>query len=145
MPTQSLMNGYENCMLCGRACGVNRNHGEIGFCNSTNVARISRAALHMWEEPPISGTKGSGTIFFTGCSLSCVFCQNRQISDPKKIVESAYRTVDSTELAEIMLKLQKDGAHNINFVTPTHYAPTVVDSVIIARKIFVIDFVIALA
>ena len=90
---------------------------------------VSRAALHKWEEPIISGTRGSGTIFFSGCSLGCVFCQNRDISRGV-----CGERVDSHSLAKIMLRLQREGAHNVNFVTPTHYIPTVAEAIIGARR-----------
>ena len=122
-------NQYENCLLCGRACGKNRREGELGYCKMSAVPTVARAALHAWEEPCISGTRGSGTVFFTGCSLGCIFCQNRAISGGK-----VGRCVSDEHLAEIMLKLEADGAHNINFVTPTHFAPSVVSSVKLARK-----------
>ena len=122
-------NEYENCLLCGRACGKNRREGELGYCKMSAVPTVARAALHAWEEPCISGTRGSGTVFFTGCSLDCIFCQNREISGGK-----VGRCVSDEHLAEIMLKLEADGAHNINFVTPTHFAPSVVSSVKLARK-----------
>lgn len=89
---------------------------------------IARAALHLWEEPPISGDRGSGTIFFSGCSLSCVYCQNGEISRGR-----VGRSVTHDGLADIMLRLQADGAHNINFVTPTHFIPSVAESVRLAR------------
>lgn len=95
----------------------------------TADAYIARAALHMWEEPIISGNRGSGTIFFSGCSLSCVFCQNREISRGEVGVK-----VDAERLAEIMMRLEADGAHNINFVTPTHFVPTVIDATARARN-----------
>ena len=122
-------NQYENCLLCGRACRKNRREGEFGYCKMGAVPTIARAALHEWEEPCISGTRGSGTVFFSGCSLGCIFCQNRAISGGK-----VGREVSDERLAEIMLKLEADGAHNINFVTPTHFAPSVVSSAKLARK-----------
>lgn len=125
--------GYSECSLCARNCGVNREGGELGFCSMSADAEIARAALHFWEEPPISGECGSGTVFFVGCSLGCVFCQNRDISRAISSTERGKRVTDS-ELADIMLTLQSKGAHNINFVTPTHFAPTVVESVKIARS-----------
>ncbi len=91
---------------------------------------VARAALHFWEEPIISGTRGSGTIFFAGCSLSCVYCQNHKISRG-----GAGKPVTDEQLAEIMLRLQSDGAHNINFVTPTHFAPSVSNAVAIAGSL----------
>ena len=119
---------YDNCRLCGRLCGVNRNAEELGYCAHTSEIRVSRASLHKWEEPIICGAQGSGTIFFSGCSLKCVFCQNKDISR-----SMAGKVVDDTTLADMMMQLQADGACNINFVTPTHYAPSVIESVSIAR------------
>ncbi|MBQ2766784.1 MAG: radical SAM protein [Clostridia bacterium] len=109
------------CTLCPRACGVNRSAGERGFCRAGTTAHIARAGLHFGEEPPISGTRGSGTIFFCGCTLRCPFCQNHRISRDA----DAGQAVDAVELAELMLQLQAQGAHNINLVTATHYLPTV--------------------
>ena len=94
---------------------------------------LGRASLHMWEEPTISGTNGSGTVFFVGCSLDCIFCQNREISSRKPYADIG-KEVSIDELAKIMLRLQSDGAHNINLVTPTHYAPSIVKAVKIARE-----------
>ena len=119
---------YENCRLCARNCGVNRTV-STGFCKATDEMYIARAALHYWEEPPISGTNGSGTLFFSGCSLSCVFCQNREISR-----SLAGGCVSVERLVDIMMNLERVGAHNINFVTPTHYAPTVRLATIGARS-----------
>lgn len=119
---------YSNCELCARKCGVDRTNGKIGFCKSTDIPKITRAALHFWEEPIISGTRGSGTIFFSGCSLGCVYCQNSRISRA-----SVGREVNADDLAAEMLRLESEGAHNINFVTPTHFAPSIVESVKIAR------------
>ena len=123
------MLSYDNCRLCARNCGVNRNL-SYGYCRVNSEIFLSRAALHHWEEPPISGVNGSGTIFFSGCSLSCVFCQNADISRGRsgKIV-----TVD--RLAEIMLELQAKGAHNINLVTPTHYIPSIAEASPRARNL----------
>ena len=90
---------------------------------------LARAALHMWEEPIISGDRGSGTVFFSGCSLGCVFCQNRAISDGE-----VGKALPDSRIADIMLELEAQGAHNINFVTPTHFAPTVISSVRLARE-----------
>ena len=118
---------YENCRLCARNCGVNRTV-STGFCKATDEMYIARAALHYWEEPPISGTNGSGTIFFSGCSLSCVFCQNRDISRGR-----AGKTVKIDRLADIMMNLQSKGAHNVNLVTPTHFVPSIAESIKIAR------------
>ncbi len=120
---------YQNCRLCGRLCSVNRTAGEVGFCKSSATARICRAALHHWEEPIISGSRGSGTVFFSGCSLGCVYCQNRDISR-----SPVGREVTDSALADIMLDLEGQGAHNINFVTPTHFVPTVISAASLARE-----------
>ncbi len=104
------------CRICPRACGVDRTAGEVGVCGVSAEYRIARIAPHLWEEPPISGQKGSGTVFFSGCNLRCVFCQNREISR-----EGVGKTVTEAELTDRILRLQDEGVHNINFVTPTHY------------------------
>lgn len=106
-----------SCALCPRRCGVDRTRGQTGVCGMTDVLRVARISPHMWEEPPISGAKGSGTVFFTGCSLRCIFCQNRVISR-----EGVGRTYTEEELTRAILSLRDTGVHNINFVTPTHYA-----------------------
>ena len=121
------INNYENCRLCARNCGVNRTV-STGFCKATDEMYIARAALHYWEEPPISGTNGSGTLFFSGCSLSCVFCQNREISRGR-----TGKAVEIGRLADIMMELQSKGAHNINLVTPTHFVPSIVESIKLAK------------
>jgi len=121
---------YKKCRLCPRNCGINREAGELGVCEATATVTIASYNLHFGEEPPISGTRGSGTIFFGNCSLRCVFCQNYPISQLHK----ALREVSREELADLMLNLQQRGAHNINLVTPTHYAPSIVESVLTARK-----------
>lgn len=106
-----------NCTLCPRNCEVDRMK-KMGFCHSGPTAVITRAAPHLWEEPPISGTNGSGTVFFAGCNLRCVFCQNVAISrDGTK-----GRAVTAEELRTIFLRLKDEGVHNINLVTPTHFA-----------------------
>ena len=119
---------YKACTLCARSCGVNRTE-KVGACGMSDEVYIARASLHAWEEPIISGDNGSGTVFFSGCSLSCVFCQNKEISRGRVGVP-----VSDEKLAEIMLKLQSDGAHNINFVTPTHFVPSVISAVSLARE-----------
>ena len=122
------MNGYEKCSLCARRCGIDRRN-TVSYCGASIDVSIARAALHFWEEPPISGEMGSGTVFFSGCSLSCIFCQNREISRGR-----AGKSVTVERLAEIMLELQAKGAHNINLVTPTHYIPSVAEAVRIAKQ-----------
>lgn len=107
----------QQCLQCPRACGVDRSAGEYGYCGVPWGFRVARASLHRWEEPSVSGTRGSGTIFFTGCNLRCVFCQNREISR-----EGMGRELDADGLIDVMLRLRDAGAHNINFVTPTPYA-----------------------
>jgi len=106
------------CDLCPHCCGANRIKGEQGRCRSGLQPRIASANLHRGEEPPISGMKGSGTIFFSGCTLTCVFCQNFPISQ-----QNTGETISTSELARRMLQLQKRGAHNLNLVTPTHWLP----------------------
>jgi putative pyruvate formate lyase activating enzyme len=119
----------EKCKLCPRKCGVNRLEGEVGFCKAGLLPMVSSFHVHFGEEPPISGFKGSGTIFFTHCSLRCVFCQNHPISQLGQGKE-----VRSEELAGMMLELERQGCHNINFVTPTHYMPQILEAVSIAKK-----------
>ncbi len=113
----------KSCKLCPRVCGIDRTSGKIGVCGENATVRISRASLHMWEEPCISGEKGSGTVFFTGCPLHCVFCQNRAISGGENGV-----SVTEKELADVFLRLQDMGALNINLVTPTHFVPYIVSA-----------------
>ena len=105
------------CVACPRACGGHRENGGLGVCGCPADFRISRPALHRWEEPPISGTRGSGTVFFAGCSLRCVFCQNRSIS-----LGGQGRPFSSEALIDALFRLKDAGAQNINLVTPTHYA-----------------------
>ena len=111
------MDTTERCYLCPRLCGARRGVGEKGVCGESYDIRVSRIALHPYEEPPISGAHGSGTIFFCGCSLGCVFCQNRRISRG----ESEGVIYTPAELGEAMLELERQGAANINLVTPTHF------------------------
>ncbi len=110
---------YESCSLCPRNCGVNR-HESTGFCGCGDTIKAARAALHHWEEPCISGSRGSGTVFFSGCTLGCCFCQNYTISQ-----ENFGKEITSSELARIFIRLQEEGAHNINLVTATQYLPSV--------------------
>ena len=116
------------CNLCPRECGAGRKDGQTGYCLSDNRIFVARAALHMWEEPCISGEAGSGTVFFSGCNLRCVYCQNYQIAAGKK-----GRQVSVKELAEIFLMLQAQGAANINLVTPDHYIDQIVRAVLEAK------------
>lgn len=115
------MDVLKRCMLCPKNCGVNR-YMTTGVCGATDKLKLAYYSLHQWEEPIISGTNGSGTIFFSHCNLKCIFCQN------KKISTGGYgKEISEERLANIMLELQKKGAHNINLVTPTHYVPQIVD------------------
>jgi len=117
------------CTLCPRCCNVNRNNDELGFCMMMKDLYVARAALHFWEEPIISGDKGSGTVFFTGCNLKCVFCQNYQIS-----TNNFGKKITIERLSEIFLELQEQGAHNINLVTPTPFVPQIIDALKIAKR-----------
>ena len=110
-----------DCVLCPRACHVNRLAGQTGYCGQTAELMAARASLHYWEEPCISGTTGSGTVFFSGCNLRCVFCQNHNIALGK-----AGRVITTEHLVEVFLQLQEQGANNINLVTPTHFLPQIV-------------------
>lgn len=124
-----IMNKYENCLLCPRKCGINRAIGQTGVCGVSAEIRVARAALHYWEEPCISGKKGSGAVFFSGCSLHCVFCQNREISDGK-----AGKVISKERLSDIFIELAGKGANNINLVTPGQYIPDIVWAVNDARS-----------
>lgn len=115
------MNKYENCLLCPRKCGINRRTGQTGVCGVSSEIKVARAALHYWEEPCISGKRGSGAVFFSGCSLHCVFCQNREISDGK-----AGKVISKERLSDIFMELADKGANNINLVTPGQYIPDIV-------------------
>ena len=116
------------CYLCPRLCGADREAGEYGFCGQGAQMRVARADLHMFEEPPISATRGSGTVFFSGCSLRCVFCQNKAISRAKG--NDIGREVSVSELCEIFFSLKEKGAHNINLVTPTHFADKIAEALL---------------
>lgn len=120
---------YRACTLCPRQCGVDRAAGQIGFCGASDRAEINRIGLHFMEEPAISGQNGSGTIFFTHCTLGCIYCQNHIISRHN----SVGKPYTAAALADAYLKLERQGAHNINLVSPTHYLPTVLDSCCLAR------------
>ena len=111
------------CNLCPRECNADRGLGKMGFCKVPNQIKVARAALHFWEEPCISGEEGSGTVFFSGCNLRCVYCQN------KKIAEGVYgREITVDRLAAIFMELQDKGANNINLVTPSHYVPQIIEA-----------------
>ena len=110
----------KNCMLCPRKCGVNR-YKTKGSCGANNKIKLAYYSLHKWEEPVVSGVRGSGTIFFSNCNMKCIYCQNKKIS-----LDGYGKYISNKKLGEIMLKLQNMGAHNINLVTPTHYVPQIV-------------------
>ncbi len=122
MPQDTLTDNFMmDCVLCPRKCHANRTAGQVGYCGQTKEVMAARAALHFWEEPCISGTNGSGTVFFSGCNLRCVFCQNHNIA-----LGEVGHLISIGRLAEIFLELQEKGAHNINLVTPTHFIPQIV-------------------
>lgn len=119
----------EHCALCPRRCGVNRSAGQKGRCRTTDRLMVARAALHQWEEPCISGKEGSGAVFFSGCSLGCIFCQNHEIS---RAIAGQEITVE--RLAEIFLELQAQHANNINLVTACHFVPQVIRALELAKE-----------
>lgn len=114
------MLSYQNCTLCPRRCGVDRTNGQLGFCRQPDRIYAARAAAHYWEEPVISGSFGSGAVFFSGCTLKCLFCQNGVISQ-----ENLGKEISPSHLREIFLRLIEDGVQNINLVTPTHFLPSI--------------------
>lgn len=118
----------KNCKLCPRSCGADRTQTR-GFCGANDRIEAARASLHQWEEPPLSGTNGSGTVFFSHCSLGCVFCQNRQISRRDSIGQA----LSADELADTFLSLEHKGAHNINLVTGAHYVPQIIQALTLAK------------
>ena len=119
---------YEECLLCPRACASDRTSGETGYCGESSLVRAACACLHFGEEPPLTGAGGSGTVFFTGCTLKCGFCQNWQVSRC-----GAGTALSEEELARIFLRLQGEGAENVNIVTGTQFAPSILDSLALAR------------
>lgn len=119
---------YKKCTLCPRECKIDRNV-STGYCGEGASLNVTRAALHPWEEPCISGTEGSGTVFFRGCSLKCIYCQNYSIAH-----NTGGKTLSTEDLANAFLNLQKTGAHNINLVTPTHFVPHIIEGVKSARE-----------
>ncbi|HHW30084.1 MAG TPA: radical SAM protein [Clostridiaceae bacterium] len=129
MNSSILKDILKDCVLCPRECHVDRTSGKRGYCKTTDELVVARAALHMWEEPCISGKEGSGTVFFSGCALGCMYCQNREISKGL-----AGKIITIERLAEIFLELQDKGVNNINLVTPSHYVPHIIDALDISRK-----------
>ena len=127
--SDSFSSYYTSCRLCPRRCGANRLAGQLGRCHVPADLYLARAALHFWEEPCISGDCGSGTVFFSGCNLGCVFCQNHSIAKA-----DIGKKVSIARIAEIFLELQQKGAANINLVTPTHYVPSIAEALRMAKK-----------
>ncbi len=125
-----LQEQLSSCRLCPRSCGVDRLAGRKGWCGAGALARVARVALHHWEEPVISGTRGSGTVFFSRCNLRCLFCQNHEIS-----WGGVGRDLSEAELARAFLDLQDQGAHNINLVSPTPYIPQIAAALRLARRV----------
>lgn len=125
--TEKLFCGLQSCGICPRSCKVNRLEGEIGFCKTAKLPKVYSFMCHHGEEPPVSGARGSGTIFFSHCNMGCVYCQNYEFSQLGK-----GREYEFTELAKIMLTLQESGCHNINLVTPTHVLPQILKALEIA-------------
>ncbi|MDD5552776.1 MAG: radical SAM protein [Candidatus Omnitrophica bacterium] len=125
--SETVFNLLRSCALCPRKCGVNRLNNERGFCRAGVKARVCSYMPHHGEEPPISGTRGSGTIFFSGCNMACVYCQNYEFSQ-----KDEGREFETRELSEAMLNLQSQGCHNINLVTPTHFMPQILKSLELA-------------
>lgn len=123
------LSAYEDCVLCPRGCHAGRASGATGYCGMGAEPVIARAALHEWEEPCISGKNGSGTVFFSGCSLQCRFCQNRDIS-----IHGFGRSVSIERIRDIFLELQENGAHNINLVTAQHFTPHVIHALSLAKN-----------
>ena len=119
---------YNSCELCPRKCHINRNTTK-GICSNTSTLKVARSALYYFEEPSISGTNGSGTIFFSGCNLKCCYCQNKEISNNNFGIN-----ISVERLSELMLELQKKKANNINLVTPTHFVPSIIEAIKLARK-----------
>lgn len=117
------------CNLCPRKCKVDRKMGQAGVCGQTEELKVARAALHYWEEPCISGEKGSGAVFFSGCALHCVFCQNENIANG-----TTGKNISIERLSEIFLELQEKGANNINLVTPGHFVPQIIRALDLAKK-----------
>ncbi|NJB68103.1 putative pyruvate formate lyase activating enzyme [Desulfobaculum xiamenense] len=122
----------ERCVLCPRSCGVNRIEDTRGYCRTGRLAGVASHDLHFGEESPISGSRGSGTIFFTHCNLSCAFCQNREVSHIHEFPEAEGHPVTARELAGMMLSLARRGAHNINLVSPSHVVPQILEALVIA-------------
>lgn len=117
----SILQDMQDCTLCPRECHADRTAGQSGFCGQSDQIMAARAALHFWEEPCLSGTNGSGTVFFSGCNLRCIYCQNHTIAQGQ-----TGKQISIERLSEIFLELQDKKAHNINLVTPTHFVPQII-------------------
>ncbi|MBI9096198.1 MAG: radical SAM protein [Sphaerochaeta sp.] len=134
MYTNDVLQAYEMCMLCPNHCSVNRLRGEVGICAETDGVRVAWSGLHRGEEPPVTGEHGSGMIFFSGCPLHCAFCQNHQISGLQRGGEEPVGiSISLEELSNLMIKLQELGATNINLVTGTHFIPSIIKALELAK------------
>ena len=129
MPDPAIFDLYRTCRLCPRGCGADRLSGKTGFCGETAELRAGRAALHLWEEPPLTGCRGAGAVFFSGCSLRCVYCQNYDLAHSKEGVP-----VTADALAEVFLSLEAQGAACLDLVTPDHFVPHIIYAVKKARQ-----------
>lgn len=129
MPNNIILDNLNYCNICPRNCNANRTSPTLGVCKSSLALKIAKAYPHMWEEPCISGEKGSGTVFFSNCNLSCVFCQNHEISH-----EAKGKEITTQRLSEIFLELEERGCHNINLVNPSHYALQIIEGINLSRK-----------
>ncbi len=126
---KSLQAALSSCHICPRGCGINRLEGKKGFCAAPLLPKVALVSVHEWEEPPISGTKGSGTVFFSHCNLRCVFCQNHTISQ-----ENRGKEISVKRLSEIFLEQQERGLHNVNLVSASHFIPQIAAALEIARN-----------
>lgn len=123
------LNLLKNCTICPRNCNIDRTKEQSGFCHAGNLPKVALASIHKWEEPCISGEKGSGTVFFSNCNLSCVFCQNYEISS-----QGFGKEITIERLSEIFLNQQKKNVHNINLVSPSHYLPQIREALLLAKS-----------
>lgn len=126
---KQLETALSHCNICPRNCNVNRINGQTGFCHASLLPKVALVSTHFWEEPPISGTKGSGTIFFSHCNLRCIFCQNHEISE-----DGFGKEISMKRLARIFIEQQEKGLHNINLVSPTHYIPQIAMALRLAKN-----------
>ena len=119
----STQQALQHCTVCPRNCGADRISGKVGFCGAGTLPKVALVSAHQWEEPPISGTRGSGTVFFSHCNLRCVFCQNHDISQ-----ENFGAEISIERLTEIFLEQQSRGLHNINLVSASHFIPQIAET-----------------